>query len=135
MSETRRDAALSTLAVLFALLALSDLLKPFRLEGGTVGFVFFGTRLSGAANAIVGPLFGVFLLAYAGGIWRMKRYALPMAYAYAAYVILNLILFATKNAQPAGIRPMLFGIAYIVIAVGVSSGAAILLTRRKAQLA
>jgi len=132
MEESRPGGVLSAFAALFALLAVSNLLKPLHFGGAQTGFVFFGTRLSGLPNAIVGPLFGIFLLAYAAGIWRMRRYALPMAWAYAAYVIVNLVMFGAKNVQPPG--EMLFGIGYIAVAVGVSSGAAILLTRRKAQL-
>ncbi len=125
---------LSTVAMLFAILAITDFLKPFRLEGGDTGLVFFGTRLSGAPNAILGPLFGIFLLVYAAGIWRMRRYALAMAYAYAAYVALNLVMFSVKNPRPSSSGQMVFGLVYIVMALGVSSGTAILLRRRRAQL-
>ena len=132
MAESRRGAVLSVFAILFGLLAISDLLKPAPFGGSGTGFVFLGTRLSGIPNAILGPLFGIFLLVYAAGIWRMRRYALPMAYAYAAYVVVNLVLFTARNPQPPG--QMLFGLVYIAIGVGVSAGAAILLNRRKAQL-
>ena len=40
-------------AVLFALLAVSNLLKPVQLWGVHTGFVLFGHRLSGMANALV----------------------------------------------------------------------------------
>ncbi|MGA6973227.1 MAG: hypothetical protein WBY93_16460, partial [Candidatus Binatus sp.] len=70
MGVSRRSVGLTILAILFAILALSDILKPLHLEGATTGLVFFGKRLSGAPNAILGPLLGIFLLIYAAGIWR-----------------------------------------------------------------
>ena len=64
----------------------------------------------------------------------MRKFALPIAYFYAAYVILNLILYSAQHAS--GERPPLLGaLVYISIAVGFSSGAALILTRRKADLA
>jgi hypothetical protein len=132
--EARRGPALTTFAVLFAVLAVSNLLKPLQLGGAQTGFVLLGRRLSGSANAVAGPLFGAFLLVYAAGIWRMRRFALGMAYAYAAYVIVNLVLFNLRNVQPSGPGYLVFGIVYVAVAVGVSSGAAYLLARRKPQL-
>jgi uncharacterized membrane protein (DUF2068 family) len=128
--ETHRGPILTTFAVLFTLLALSNISKP--LSGGRAGFVFFGTKTAGIANAILGPAFGIFLLIYAAGIWRQKRWAVPMAWVYAAYVPVNLTLFTIKTHErwqsPA------FGLAYVAVALGVSWGSAILLTRRRARL-
>jgi len=120
--------------VLFSLLAVSNLLKPFRLGSDETGFVLLGERLSGMANTIVGPLFGLFLALYAFAIWKRKRFAIPLGHAYATYVILNLILFQVKNVAPPGISYVIFGIIYALIAVGVSLGAAIFLTRNKMLL-
>jgi len=120
-------------AVLFSLLAVWNLLKPFRLSDET-GFVLLGERLSGMANTIVGPLFGLFLALYALAIWKRKRFAIPLGHAYATYVILNLILFQVKNVAPPGSGYVIFGIIYALIAVGVSLGAAIFLTRNKMLL-
>lgn len=134
LNQDGRGGVLSTAAVLFAILAISDFLKPLRLEGGDTGLVFFGTRLGGVPNTILGPLFGIFLLVYAAGIWRMRRYALPMGYAYAAYVVINLVMFSAKNPWPANAGQMIFGLVYIATALAVSWGTAMLLRRRKAQL-
>ena len=120
--------------VLFSLLAVSNLLKPFRLGGDETGFVLLGERLSGTANTIVGPLFGLFLALSAFAIWKRKRFAIPLGHAYATYVILNLILFQVKNVTPPGIRYVIFGVIYALIAVGVSLGAASFLTRNKMLL-
>lgn len=133
-SESRPGAALITFAVLFAILALTDLLKPFHLEGPQTGFVFLGARTGGTANVILGPLFGAILLAYAIGILRMKRYALPLAYAYAGYVVLNLALFSIRNPPPKNSGEMAFGIVYTALGVGISVAAAIALTRRRSEL-
>jgi len=135
MANSRRSAALTILAILFAILAVTDILKPFHLEGPTTGLVFFGQRLSGAPDAILGPLLGIFLLIYAAGIWRMRRYAMPLAYVYAIYVTLNLVLFSVRNPPPASQGEMIFGIVYIVGALALTWGTATLLRRRRAELA
>ncbi len=128
--ETRRGPVLTTFAVLFALLALSNISKP--LSGGRAGFVFLGTKTAGVANAILGPAFGIFLLIYALGIWRQKRWAVPIAWAYAAYVPINLVLFTIKT--PGRWQSPVSGLVYAAVALGVSWGSAILLTRRRARL-
>jgi hypothetical protein len=62
-------------------------------------------KTHGISNAIPGPAFGLLLVVYALGIWRMRRRALPIADAYAAYVILNLSLsFATPDQGAAVAR-------------------------------
>jgi hypothetical protein len=134
MANSRRSGALTTLAILFAILAVSDILKPLHLEGPTTGLVFFGKRLSGAPNAILGPLLGIFLLTYAAGIWRMRRYAMYLGYAYGIYVTINLVLFSARNPAPASQSEIVFGIVYIVVALALSWGTAILLSRSKAEL-
>jgi len=136
MASARRGPALTTFAILFGILAVSNLLKPLQLGGAQhTGFVFFGQRTSGTANAILGPLFGIYLLVYAAGIWRLRRFALPMAYAYAAYVVVNLIAFTVRGEHEPGAGYVIFSVVYALVAVGVSSGTALLLTRRKAALA
>ncbi|MGD9763624.1 MAG: hypothetical protein AB7V27_07920 [Candidatus Binatia bacterium] len=129
-----RGTWLTVCAVLFVLLGISNLLKPFQMGGEDVGFVLFGTRLRGVANAIVGPLLGVYLLIYAHGIWTMRRFALGMGHAYAAYVILNLLLWHLNRSTPRTPAETAVWIAYAAVAIGVSLGAAIALTKRKAEL-
>jgi hypothetical protein len=125
-----RGPFLTACAVLFGLLALSNLLKPLQLGGERTGFVLFGIRLAGAANQIVAPLFGVFLGMYAYGIWRMRRFALPMGHFYAIYVVLNIFMFSYLAPTPSGAAQWLFGLGYATVAVGVSASAAVALTRR-----
>ncbi len=134
MADAKRGRALTVFAVLFALLAVSNLLKPLQLEGPHTGFVFFGRRTSGLANLVLGPLFGALLLAYAYGIWNMRRFALPIAHAYATYVILNLILSTFQIPLDQAPGGAIGGIVYAVVAIGVTVTAAVLLTQRKADL-
>ena len=133
MADSSRGGVLTICAVLFALLAVSNFLKPLHLDPNA-GFVFLGVKTHGIANAILGPAFGALLAAYAFGIWRMRRWALPIAYAYAAYVILNLSLFSIRNAGSPGQPPPVFMAGYIVVAIGVSAGSAVLLHRRRHEL-
>lgn len=134
MAQAQRGTALTIFAILFGLLAVSNFLKPLQLGGAQTGFVFFGERLSGTANAIIGPLFGLYLAVYAFGIWTMRRFALPMGHAYATYVVLNLILYGFRGTYPDTVSYKIFTVVYAAIAIGVSAGAAVLLTQRKAEL-
>lgn len=134
MARASRGTALTVFAVLFGVLAVSNLLKPLQI-GSQTGFVLLGKRLSGFPNVIFGPLFGLYLAAYATGIWGMRRRALPMGIAYAVYVVVNLILFTVRTPQPPGTGSLIFGLVYMTVAIGVSSGAAWLLWRRQNELA
>lgn len=133
MANAPRGRALTVVAILFALLAVSDLMKPLELSPEE-GFVFFGHRLKGTANAVAGPLFGVFLLVYAWGIWGMRRWALPMGVLYAAWVIVNLVTFRLWGPVQEGVGYAIFGVVYAVVAIGVSVGTARALARRRAEL-
>lgn len=123
--------------MLFGILAVSNLLKPLQIGGDHTGFVFLGQRLTGTPNAVLGPLFGVFLAIYAVGIWGMRRFALPMARVYAAYVVVNLILFTVRTPRPpdAGAGAAIFGLVYSVVAIGISVGTARVLAERERDLA
>jgi hypothetical protein len=134
--DLSRDRMLTVLAVLMGLLAISNLTKPVSqllAPHTNAGFVFFGYRMQGLANAVLGPLFGVVLAAYSYGVWTMRRWVVPLAGAYAAYVIVNLVCFAIH--PPAGDdTPALGLLAYALVAIGVSSGGAIYLHRRREAL-
>jgi hypothetical protein len=130
-----RGSALTTFAILFGLLAVSNFLKPFQLSE-TAGFVFFGLRLDGLANTVAGPLFGAYLASMAMGIWRLRRWALPMVWAYLGYVVLNLILFRVWGPPMPGegIGRVVFSLVYMAIAIGVPLSTALILRRRQAEL-
>jgi hypothetical protein len=135
-NERSRGPVLTTLAILMGLLALSNLSKPLgqaMQPESDAGFVFFGQRLHGAANAVVGPLFGLLLATYAYGVWTRKSWVVPLAAAYAAYVIANLVLFVI-NAPPAQHQSLAFMAAYTAVAIGVSAGGAWYLYRNRHRL-
>lgn len=110
-----------TFAVLFALLAISNLSKPLEMMPEH-GFVFLGRRLRGTPDLLVAPLFGAYLGAYAWGLWKGRSWALPMGILYAGWVPLNLYLFTVRSPEELG-RNSLFGVTYMVLAVGASMGA------------
>src|ERR1700691_5069606 len=123
MADSRRSGALTVLAILFAILAMSDILKPFHLEGPTTGLVFFGKRLSGTPDAILAPILGIILLSYAAGIWRVRRYAMYLGYAYAIYVTANLVLYFVRNPPPASHGEAIFVSIYLVFVLRLLWGA------------
>ena len=133
MEQSKRGALLTTIAILFAVLAISDIIKPMT-ENAQTGLVFLGVRQHGLADATLGPALGFVLLLYAAGIWRMRRYALYLGTAYAVYVILNLILFTQFNPPPKTSSERLFDIVYMIVAITVSVGTVLILRRRRADL-
>ena len=130
--RSSRGHVLTVCAVLFGLLAFSNLMKPVGANPEQ-GFVFFGKRLAGMPNAIIGPLFGLYLLAYAVGIWRMRRWALPMGVLYAIYVVTNLTLFTLRDPNPTA-HGVAFNVIYGAVAVTASAGTAWVLGKRRAVL-
>jgi len=143
--QTRRGGFLTTMAILLAFAAIEDLLKPFGREGPTAsarfvpriqpGVVALGVRYTGSAALVPGVMLGAFLIVYAIGIWRMRRYAFTLAWVYAAYVILNVTLFTIRNPLPPTQGEMIFAIVYCVTAITLAVCVAITLTRRRADLA
>ncbi len=132
MIETRWVRTFRGLAVCFWLLAVSNFIKPLQLTEHS-GFVLFGTRLTGSDSVVWSLLFGAFLVLYGLGLWRMKRLVMGMAHAYALYVVVNLFLYWSHNPPPAG-ADVLLALMYSLIAVGVSSGSAVLLSLRRNEL-
>jgi hypothetical protein len=133
--RAERGPFLTVAAILFGILAISNLLKPLEI-GSQTGFVFLGKRLTGTPNVIAGPIFGAILAAYAAGIWSMRKYALPIGGLYALYVILNLTLFPFRTPPPpgAGVGWQVFGLVYAAVAIGISAGAWWTLSRRRDEL-
>jgi hypothetical protein len=132
-----RSTEMTVFAVLFGLLAISNFLKPVAQmfsPDGPEGLVFFGHRLRGLSNTMMAPLFGALLATYAYGIWNAKRWIVPLSLAYAIYVPLNLILFTTLQATEAEKGKVVFNVVYLIVAVGVSSGAAWYFSRNRDRL-
>jgi len=114
---------LQCFAVLFALLAISNITKPLELQPEH-GFVFLGRRLRGTPDLLVAPMFGAYLGAYAWNLWHARRAALPMGILYAGWVPLNMYLFTVRSPEEMGTNS-LFGVTYMMLAIGVSFGAVI----------
>lgn len=125
--------ALRICGICFCLLAVSNATKFIEFSPHQ-GFMLFGMRQHGLPNLVFGWLFGIYLAIYGLGVLRRRAYALPMGIAYAIYVVLNLILFTIRMPEEAWARPI-FGLVYIVVAVGVSSGAVYLLGKQRHELA
>jgi hypothetical protein len=121
-----------TFALLFAWMALSNTLKPFSEEAAT-GFVLLGERLAGTPNTVAGLTFAALLAAYAVSIWRESSLALKLGLFYAGYVVVNLVLWNFRKPEGADV-PLLFGLPYLVSAIGVSSGSALLLWKHRERL-
>ena len=128
IASPQRGTFLSTIAVLLALLALSNFTKALQNMGDhTKGLVVFGMRLGTVGlNAVFGPLFGAVIAAYAYGIWRMKAWVLPLSIAYAFYVPTNLVLFWFMHADIPR-HPLIGMVAYLAVALTGSVGTAIYL--------
>ena len=119
----------TVMAVLFAILAVSNATKALQYlrDPAHLGVVLFGVRFeSVAANAVLGPLLGAVLAAYAYGLWRMRRRVLPLAIAYAFWVPTNLVLFWHRDVGPET-PPVPFILGYLVLALGGSIGTALYL--------
>lgn len=57
---------------------------------------------------------------------------MKMGQAYAAYVVLNLFAWNVRHDNPFEIGVVL-GVVYFFVAIGVSAGAALMLTRRASE--
>ena len=132
MTQERPDRIFRGLAICFWLLAISNFSKPLQL-GEHSGFVLFGTRLTGGDAVLWSLVFGAYLVVYGLGLWYMKRIVIGMAHAYALYVVVNLFLYWSNNPPPAG-ADVILAVLYSLIAVGVSLGSAVLLSRHRTQL-
>lgn len=122
---------LRVFAILIALRALTDVVKPL---GAGSGFVFFGKFLTGMACYVLAPIVGVLMLVYAYGLWQLRRFAVPMGVAYAALVTINLAVFPILQGLPARFNVLAYA-AFALVALGVSWGAVWLLLQRREQLA
>ena len=94
--SAKRGIFLTVMAILFVVLALSDFTKVFQhsAQPEVSGMVVLGHKFgSSLANITFGVLMGLFLLAYAYGIWHMRAWVVPIAVLYAFYVPSNQILF------------------------------------------
>jgi len=116
---------LRVLAALIALRALTNVGKPL---GTGTGLVLFGVLLEGPVLWVLGPLLGVYMLAWAYGLWQLRSWAVPMGVAYLGLVAANLLLFPLLNALPGGTTLPMY-LVYALVAFGVPALALGLLVR------
>lgn len=134
--ERTRGAFLTVVAILFAVLALSNTTKAlqYQLDPSHLGIVIFGVRFESVlANVLLGPLLGAVLAAYAYGLWTLKPWVAPLSIAYAFYVPLNLVLFWYRHREPE-IPPLLGLLGYLAIAFTGSIGTALYLAYHRDKL-
>lgn len=134
--ERTRGAFLTVVAILFAVLALSNTTKAlqYQLDPSHLGIVIFGVRFESVlSNVLLGPLLGAILAAYAYGLWTLKPWVAPLSIAYAFYVPLNLVLFWYRHREPE-IPPLLGLLGYLAIAFTGSIGTALYLAYHRDKL-
>jgi len=135
ISSESRGTFLTVMAVLFVVLAISDFTKALQYANNPAvgGLVVVGHKFEGVAiNLVVGPLFGMVLLTYAYGIWRMRAWVLPLSLVYAFYVPYNLVLFWFTHTT--GPRSIGFIVFYLAIALTGSVGTALYLAYHRERL-
>jgi hypothetical protein len=135
MDRPKPGVALTILALIFVVVAVTSILKPFA-TGPDAGFMLLGFRTDGVLEAIVARVHAALMLGLAYGIWGLKRYALYFLLVYTPYVLLNLILFSLRYEwhPPGDLSVSLFVVIYALIALGVPGGTAYLLSRRRPEL-
>jgi len=130
----RRGAFLTAMAALLALAAVSDITKPLQhLRAAHLGIVVLGVRMeSFFSNLVVGGAVGIFLAAYAYGVWTMQRWVMPLAVIYAFWVPVNLVLFwfMFVGDHP----PVRFIVIYMAVALTSSIGTALYLALHRDRL-
>lgn len=135
-SRRERGVFLTTMAVLFAALALSNFTKALQhiREPSHLGIVIFGVRFeSVAANLVLGPLMGLVVGAYAYGLWTLRRWVAPLSIFYAFYVPVNLVLFWYFQTGPDA-PPVIGILAYLAVAFTGSIGTALYLAYHREKL-
>ena len=133
-SASRRGVFLTVMAMLFVILAASDFTKVFQhSRADHLGLVILGHRfVRPAANLVLGPLFGAFLLLYANGIWTMRRWVIPLSLLYAFYVPVNEVLFwSLHQLAPPTVGFIVF---YLFLSLTGSIGTALYLAYHQDQL-
>ena len=135
ISSESRGTFLTVMAVLFVVLAISDFTKALQYANNPAvgGLVVVGHKFEGVAiNLVLGPLFGMVLLTYAYGIWKMRAWVLPLSLVYAFYVPYNLVLFWFTHTT--GPRSIGFIVFYLAIALTGSVGTALYLAYHRERL-
>jgi hypothetical protein len=126
---------LTVIVVLFCLLAFSDFTKALQYSQNPSvgGLVILGHKFIGVKkNLVLGPLFGIFLLTYAWGVWKMRRWVVPISVFYAFYVPVNMVLFwSLHQLPPPTVRFIVF---YLFLSLTGSIGTALYLAFHRDRL-
>ena len=134
-ASEQRPIFLTVMAILFVVLAISDFTKVLQHANDPAvgGLVILGHKFHRAfANLTLGPLFGLFLLTYAYGLWHMKRWVIPLSDFYAFYVPANMVLFwSLHKLDPPSVRFIVF---YLFVSLTGSIGTALYLAFHREQL-
>jgi hypothetical protein len=134
-AKSHRGWFLTLMTLLFVILAISDFTKPLQhARNPNLGLVLLGHRLvMPAANIVAGILFGIVLLIYAFGIFRMRAWVLPLAIIYAFWVPVNEVMFWSLHST--GEHPTVGFISfYLFLSLGGSIGTALYLAYHRARL-
>ena len=134
-STESRGTFLTVMTVLFVVLAISDFTKPLQYinDPAVGGLVILGHKFEGVAkNLMLGPIVGIFLLIYACGIWKIRAWVLPLSFAYAFYVPVNMVLFWSLHQLP---PPTVgFIVLYLFLSLTGSVGTALYLAYHRERL-
>ena len=136
MTNGKRGAFLTVMAVLFSILTVSNLTKAIQFANNPTasGIVIFGARFeSVVSNLILGPLVGLLTGAYAYGLWKRRPWVVPISIFYAFYVPVNLVLFWHRQTSP-DIPPVAGILVYLLFALGGSIGTALYLAYRRDEV-
>ena len=130
----QRGVFLTVMAVLFVILAISDFTKALQFANDpSGGLVVLGHKFQGVKkNLVLGPIDGIFWLTYAYGIWKMRRWVLPISIFFAFYVPANMVLFwSLHQLPPATVR---FMVMYLFFSLTGSVGTALYLAYHRERL-
>lgn len=116
MTPTQRRT-LQALAILIAFRGAGNVLKRF---GTGSGLVVMGTLLP--PDTPLAPILGALMLAYAYGLWTVRRWSVPLGVAYALFATANLVLFPIVHGLPPRITMPMY-LVYVVGGLAMSWGA------------
>jgi len=77
---------------------------------------------------VLAPALGIYMLAWAYGLWGLRGYAVPMGFAYLMLVAVNLIGFPLTEGLRAGVTLPMYAV-YALVAFGTPALAQWLLLR------
>ncbi len=130
-----RGTFLTVMAVLFVVLAISDFTKALQYANNPAvgGLVILGHKFEGVGkNLVLGPIVGIVLLTYVYGIWKMRRWVLPLSIFYAFYVPANMVLFwSLHQLAPPTVGFIVF---YLFVSLTGSVGTALYLAYHRERL-